>query len=90
MSKFFSLIKEGAVHPASNKKVIAKEDFSTLMEAHEILEKARADAEIYKAETEAECAELREKAQKEGFQEGLNQLNEGIIGLDQEKKTAPP
>src|SRR3569832_2301040 len=86
MSRFFSLIKNEEVHPASNKKVIPQEEFSTLMEASNILEKARADAEAYKIETEAECVVLREQAKKEGFQEGLEQLNEGIIGFDQEKK----
>lgn len=86
MSRLFSFIKDGEIHPASNKKVIPQEEFSTLMEAHEILEKARADAEAYRAETEVECAELKEAAKKEGFQEGLEQLNEGILGLDQEKK----
>lgn len=85
MSRLFSFIKDGEIHPASNKKVIPQEEFSTLMEAHEILEKARADAEAYRAETEVECAELKEAAKKEGFQEGLEQLNEGILGLDQEK-----
>jgi len=86
MSRLFSFIKDGEIHPASNNKVIPQSEFSTLMEAHEILEKARADAEAYRAETEAECALLKEAAKKEGFQEGLEQLNEGILGLDQEKK----
>ncbi len=86
MSRLFSLIKDGKVHLASKKKVIPLEDFSTLVEANEILERARADAEAYRAETEAECIELRETAKKEGFQEGLEQLNTGILGLDQEKK----
>jgi type III secretion protein L len=86
MSRLFSLIKEGEVHPASMKKVISQEDFSTLMEASEILERARLDAETYRAATEAECTELKEAAKKEGYQEGLEQLNANIIGLDQEKK----
>jgi type III secretion protein L len=86
MSRLFSFIKGGEIHPASNKKVVPQEDFSTLMEANEILEKARLDAEAFRAETEAECVELREAAKKEGFQEGLEQLNANIIGLDQEKK----
>ncbi len=86
MSKLFSLIQDGEVHPASNKKVIPLEDFSTLMEANELLEKARLDAEAYRAATEEECIELRESAKKEGYQEGLEQLNANIIGLDQEKK----
>lgn len=85
MSKLFSLIQDGEVHPASNQKVIPLEDFSTLMEASELLEKARQDAESHLAATEAECIELRETAKKEGYQEGLEQLNANIIGLDQEK-----
>ncbi len=86
MSRLFSLIQDGKVHPASKKKVIPREDFSILMEANEILERSRAEEEAYRTKTEAECIELREEAKKEGFQEGLGQLNEGIIGLDQEKK----
>lgn len=86
MSRLFSLIKDGKVHPASKKKVIPKDDFSTLLEAHEILERAKLDAEAHRAATEAECIELRETAKKEGYQEGLEQLNANIIGLDQEKK----
>lgn len=85
MSKLFSLIHDGDVHPASNQKVIPLEQFSTLMEANELLEKARADAESHLAATEAECIELREAAKKEGYQEGLEQLNANIVGLDQER-----
>ena len=80
------MIEDGKVHPASNKKVIPQEEFSILMEASEILEKARQNAEEYRIQTEAECQALREVAKKEGYQEGLEQLNANIIGLDQEKK----
>jgi len=86
MSKLFTLIEDEEIHLASNKKVIPLKDFSTLIEAVEILEKARQNAEEYRARTEAECLELREAAKKEGYQEGLEQLNANIIGLDQEKK----
>jgi type III secretion protein L len=86
MSRLFSFIKDEEVHPSSDKKVIPLEDFTTLMEANEILERARSEAEAYRVATEAECAELREEAKKEGYQEGLTQLNEQILGLDQEKK----
>jgi type III secretion protein L len=86
MSRLFSLIKEGEIHPSSDKKVIPLDDFTVLMEASEILERAKAEAEVYRAETEVECQNLREDAKKDGFQEGLQQLNEKILGLDQEKK----
>jgi len=86
MSRLFSFIKEGEVHPSSDKKVIPLDDFTILMEASEILQRAKTEAEAYRAETEIECQNLREEAKKEGFQEGLQQLNEKILGLDQEKK----
>lgn len=86
MSRLFAFIKGGEVRPASKKKVIPLADFSTLMEASEILERAKADAETHLTETQSECVQLRETAKKEGFQEGLEQLNEQILGLDQEKK----
>jgi len=86
MSKLFTLIEDEEIHLASNKKVIPLKDFSTLIETVEILEKARQNAEEYRTRTEAECLELREAAKKEGYQEGLEQLNANIIGLDQEKK----
>ena len=86
MSRLFSLIKEGEIHPSSDKKIIPLDDFTILMEASEILQRAKTDAETHRTETETECQLLREEAQKEGFQEGLQQLNEKILGLDQEKK----
>lgn len=86
MGKLFAMIKSGKVHPASHEKVIPLEDFTTLMEAHEILEAARKEAQVHLEETNAHCIELKETAEKEGFQEGLQQLNEQIMGLDQEKK----
>lgn len=86
MSRLFSLIFQGDVRTASQKKVIPLEDFSTLMEVSEILEKAREDAENLKKNTIEECKKLKEEAKKEGFDEGLKQLNDQILGLDQEKK----
>lgn len=86
MSRLFSFIKEGEIHPSSDKKVIPLEDFTILMEASEVLERAKGDAEELREKTEAECVELKEIAKKEGYEEGLKQLNEQILGLDQEKK----
>ena len=71
MRRLFSMIRKEDVHLSSNKKVIPLEDFATLMEAHEILEKARSDAENLLKETEVQCQELKAAAEKEGYQEGL-------------------
>jgi len=86
MSRLFSLIYQGEVRTASDKKIVPAEDFSTLLEAFEVVEKAREDAQELRKNTEAECRELKEKAQEEGYLEGLVKLNEQILFLDQEKK----
>jgi len=86
MSRLFTLIESGEVHPSSDKKVIKSEDFSTLLAASDLLEKTRADIVEVKEKTEKEAEELKKKAYDEGYQEGLTQLNEMILGLDNEKK----
>lgn len=85
MSKLFSLIQKD-VHPKAGKKVIDSEDFTSLLAASEILEKAKEDAESALKQAHAECELLKEQAKKDGFEEGLVQLNEKILDLDQEKK----
>lgn len=82
--KFFSLIYQGEVHPATEEKVIPAEDFSTLMEAHGILNRAKEDVEHYKKKIEEECQQLKEQAQEEGFAEGLQKFNEHLIYFDKQ------
>jgi type III secretion protein L len=86
MGKLFELISNNQVHLAEGQKVVPKDDFTTLVEAKQIVEKANEDADNLLEETSKKCEELKEAAQKEGHQKGLEQLNEQIIGLDQEKK----
>jgi len=61
MSRFFSLI-QGHIHPSTKKKVIPAQEFTTLLEAAQILEKARQDAEELRQKAEAECVSLKETA----------------------------
>ena len=84
--KYFSLFSKEEVHPAGDEKVIPAEEFSTLVDASEILSKAREDAEHYKEEVKKQCAQLKEKAKKEGFEEGLQKFNEEILHFDGEIK----
>jgi type III secretion protein L len=84
--KFFSLIYQGELHTANHEKVIPQESYSTLLDAEEVLEKAKEDAATYRKETEKECEALRKKAKKEGFEEGLAELNHHIIHFEQEIK----
>ncbi len=82
--KFFSLIFQGELHPAKGTKILRKEEFSTLLTAEEVLKKAEEDREALRKQTELECITLREKAEKEGFDEGLSQFNEHLVRFDQE------
>jgi type III secretion protein L len=84
--RFFSLIYQGEIHPSDDEKIIPREDFSTLMQAHEILEKAKEDAISFRKELEEEAAALKEKAKEEGFQKGLEQFNEKLAWFDRELK----
>ncbi len=84
--KFFSLLSGQDVHPAPGKKVIPAEEFSTLVQASEILAQVEQEAEKYKKETMEESEELKELAFQEGFQEGLISLNKHILTLDHELK----
>ncbi|MCI0381930.1 MAG: HrpE/YscL family type III secretion apparatus protein [Chlamydiae bacterium] len=80
--KFFSLIYQGDVHLAEDEKIIPAKTYSELLDAKEILEKAREDSKKYKKETEAECALLKEKAEETGFEQGLVKFNEHIMQMD--------
>ena len=84
--KFFSLIYQGDIHPFTDKKIIPKEEYSTLATAHEILEKAKADAEEHKKQTHDECALLKKQAKEEGFKEGLSLFNEHAVYFEKELK----
>lgn len=84
--KFFSLIYEGDIHATSDEKIIKAEDYSLLLQASEVLDKAKEEAQKFQEETEENCKKLREEAQKEGFDLGLSQFNEQILKLDQNLK----
>lgn len=82
--KFFSLIYQGEIHPATEDKVIPAEEFSTLMEASGILKLAKEEAKQYKRQVEEECDRLKEEAKQAGFAEGLAQFNEHLIHFDKQ------
>lgn len=85
--KYFSLIsKEEEIHPAEDQKVIPSDEFSTLVDASEILSKAKEDAVHYKEKVKKECQHLKEQAKEEGFEEGLKRFNEEILRFDGELK----
>ena len=84
----FALIHSGSIHTHSGKKVIPKEDFSIVMEAKEVLKKAQQEREELLEQTRKECDELKKQAEAQGFQKGLEQFNEQIMGLENSIKTS--
>jgi type III secretion protein L len=82
--KFFSLISEQNVALAPGQKIIPAKEFSTLKKASEILQKVKDDAIEYKKKVVKECEIEKERAYKDGFQEGLLKFNEKILYLDKE------
>lgn len=84
--KFFSLIYAGDVHPSDDTKLIPADEFSTLMSAAEIVERAQEEASQYQEEVDKECQELREKAKAEGFAEGLAQFSEHLLSFERQMR----
>lgn len=84
--KYFSLLYQGDVHPADDRKVIPADKFSKLVEAIDILEKAQADADKLLKDTQKDCEELKKDAHDHGYEEGLEAFNEQILFQNEQLK----
>lgn len=80
----FSFIRSGTVHTAKPGKVIPKEQFSELMQARDIIHKAQQEAEEYRTDISREADQIKDKARKEGFEEGLNTFNTHLLQFDKQ------
>lgn len=86
MKKLFSYIFPGELHLSSSQKIIPAEEFSSLLEGKEVLDKALEEVSKYRQDVEKECELLRQKAKEEGFQEGLISFNSHILDLEQQAR----
>lgn len=82
--KFFSLIYGEKNKIAPNKKVIPADDIGMILDAQEVLEKVKQDAEKYKLEVAEECEKHKELARQEGFAEGFQKWAEHIAKIEEE------
>ncbi|MBM3207067.1 MAG: HrpE/YscL family type III secretion apparatus protein [Chlamydiae bacterium] len=82
--KFFSLLYQGDIHFAADKKIIPREEIDQLISAKEIIEKAQQDALTYRQNVEAECEDIKKKAYDDGYQEGLSRFNEQLMHFEQQ------
>lgn len=86
MSKYFSLIYSGEIHKGSEEKVIPSEEFSELLKAVSVLEKAKKDVKLYLDNNKEECAKLLKKAEDAGFNQGLTEFNKQILHYEERIK----
>ncbi len=84
--KFFSFIKENALHVAPSTKVLPAAEFTTLLNAAEVLELAQKDVENFKIEELEEIEKIKIQAQREGFEAGFKSWAEAVVALEEEIK----
>ena len=82
--KFFSLIKENAIHIAPKTKILPAKDFSALLNAAEVLELVQKDAESFKIEEFEEIEKIKLQAEKDGFELGFKSWAQAIGVLEEE------
>lgn len=82
--KFFTLIYGDKIHVAPKTKIISADAVSSLIEASQVLEHIKQDAEKYRLQVAKESEEVKENAAKEGFEEGFKKWSEHLINLEKE------
>ncbi len=82
--KFFSLIHGDSLHLAQKTKVISGESISTVLDAQEVLQTVKKDAERYKMTVAAECEKVKEQGRREGFEQGYAEWTAKIADLEEE------
>lgn len=82
--KCFSLLYGDEVHIAPNTTIVPAEEFSTLMEASEVLHQIQEEADKYRMQIAVEQEQIKEQAKQEGFEEGFKAWTEHIAKLEQE------
>jgi len=82
--KLFTLIKGDAVHLAPGAKILPADEYSKALDAGEVVEEVQKDAEEYKLAVAKEAETVKEKAEEEGFQQGLEQWAEHVAKLEQQ------
>lgn len=81
--KFFALIdKNKEVHLAEDRKVIPKDEFTTFLDATQLIEEIKAGEIEFRKRLELEAEQVRQKSEEEGFQSGLEKWSEQLIALE--------
>lgn len=82
--KLFNLINGAALHAAPKAKFLRAKEYSTVLDATEVLDVVQKDAEQYKMDVVEEVEKLKVQAQMDGFEEGFRSWAEAIALLEAE------
>ncbi|MBA3721038.1 MAG: HrpE/YscL family type III secretion apparatus protein [Parachlamydiaceae bacterium] len=85
--KFFTLIYGDKIQAAPKAKIIPAESFSKIVEASEVLDHVKKDAEKYRHSIVDECEKIKENAHREGYEEGFGKWAEHVVRLENEIKS---
>lgn len=80
--KLFTLIHGDKVYLAPQNKIVPASEFSTIMDAVEIVEHAKADVKNYHQTIATDCELIKENAYKEGYEQGFKQWAEQLVELE--------
>ncbi len=82
----FSLLEGGKI-TLNKGKVIPKEQYSKLLSAQDLIEKAKQEQKDHQLHLEEEKEKALKKAREEGYQEGLEQFNEHLFLFNDKLKS---
>lgn len=86
-NKYFTLIHKNEIHKAPGTKVVPAAAFSSLLDAQGLLETVKEDAKHYQLDIAKDCEQLKEQAQKDGFEAGFQQWANHLAELEKEIKS---
>lgn len=84
--KCFTLVDKKDIHIAPDTKVIPAKEFSLLLSGNQVLKKVQQEALEFKKEVVNEGEKLKERAEIDGFQKGLEKWNAQLELLEREIK----
>lgn len=80
----FTLFFGDRVKIAPKTKIIPADSFSSALSAKEMIDKIHQEAKKYRTDIITECEQLKEQAQKEGFEAGFKQWADQLASLEAE------
>lgn len=81
----FTLFFGDEVQFAPTNKIVKAEEFSKTLELQDMIQHIKDEEQKYRIKVASECEEIKEQAQREGFEEGLKQWADLLALLEAER-----